>query len=126
MLKYLCLKYHSVLYICIPLCPDSADDVSAVSNHPPHLIEKRGNLSPSAFIPFCSYSSDMDTTGQLIDGLQFPVCTKFHPTVLDGELCYTLDISSLDTKAGKEQGLLLLLDFNQERNIQVETNPNTK
>ena len=43
------------------------------------------------------------------------VCDKFQPTIFEGQLCYKLDTSALKeniTKAGKSNGLLLLLDPN--------------
>ena len=41
------------------------------------------------------------------------VCDKFEPTILEGQLCYSIDISKLEkrqTEAGKAKGLFLLLD----------------
>ena len=41
------------------------------------------------------------------------VCDKFQPSILEGQLCYTLDSSLLkqySTKSSKSNGLLLLLD----------------
>ena len=43
------------------------------------------------------------------------VCDKFRPTILEGQLCYTLDSGLLKgntSKLGKSDGLLLLLDPN--------------
>ena len=43
------------------------------------------------------------------------MCDKFQPTVLNGQLCYSLDIAKLtenETKSGKTHGLFLLLDPN--------------
>ena len=43
------------------------------------------------------------------------VCDKFQPTILEGQLCYTLDSALLkknSAKSGKSNGLLLLLDPN--------------
>ena len=43
------------------------------------------------------------------------VCDKFKPTILEGQLCYTLDIALLvekPTKHGRNNGLFLLLDPN--------------
>lgn len=40
-------------------------------------------------------------------------CNKFQPTVLEGQLCYSLDVARLmkiATKPGKNNGLFLLLD----------------
>ena len=30
------------------------------ANHPVHIIDTNGNLSPSAFIPFCAWASNME------------------------------------------------------------------
>ena len=41
------------------------------------------------------------------------VCDKFRPTILEGQLCYSLDIAKLvekPTKSEQKNGLLLLLD----------------
>ena len=41
------------------------------------------------------------------------VCDKFKPTILEGQLCYSLNIAELreyPTKSDKSNGLLLLLD----------------
>ena len=43
------------------------------------------------------------------------VCDKFEPTILEGQLCYSLEINKLGekpTKSGKTNGLFLLLDPN--------------
>ena len=43
-------------------------------------------------------------------------CDKFEPTILEGQLCYSLDATKLyerkATKTGKQSGLFLLLDSN--------------
>ena len=41
------------------------------------------------------------------------VCDKFEPTILEGQLCYSINIAKLEkmpTEAGKTRGLFLLLD----------------
>ena len=49
------------------------------------------------------------------------VCDKFQPTILEGQLCYTLDNAQIakkaehPTKSGKFHGLRLLLDPNPFR-----------
>ena len=59
------------------------------------------------------------------------MCNKFQPTILDGQLCYSLDIAKLEvgpTKSGKANGLFLLLDpvpyqldsSNEDGNIQIK------
>ena len=30
------------------------------ANHPVHIVDPEGNLSPSAFIPFCAWANNME------------------------------------------------------------------
>ena len=96
-------------------------DVNGVSRelslHPVQLTpDKEGNLPPSALVPFCAYQRNNDLLGQEIPELDnLTVCDKFKPTILEGQLCYSLDIAKLGkkpTKSGKTNGLFLLLDPN--------------
>ena len=53
------------------------------------------------------------------------VCDKFEPTILEGQLCYSLDIAKLvekGTKSGKHNGLFLLLDPNPYQLNSTEKN----
>ena len=76
---------------------------------------------PSAFIPFCAYQTSLLLLGEFINSFEFPVCNKFTPTVLDGQLCYNLGINSVlserETMDGKGGELMLLLDYNKEKSI---------
>ena len=41
------------------------------------------------------------------------ICDKFEPTILEGQLCYSIDIARIEkkqTESGKTKGLFLLLD----------------
>jgi hypothetical protein len=103
--------------------------MAEMSSHPVHLINRAGLAMPSAFIPFCAYKTNMGVMGGKVAGIGFPACDKFLPTVLDGELCYTVDLASflpdeMVSKEGKDGELLLLLDYNKERSIQPR--PTTK
>ena len=104
--------------------------MAEMSSHPVHLTTKSGKKLPSAFIPFCAYQTDLLLMGEYIDDLKFPVCNKFTPTVLDGQLCYTLDIGSVlpktKTLLGKIGELFLLLDYNEERSIKPEGKNKTR
>ena len=100
------------------------------SSHPVHLVTKNSKTTlPSAFIPFCAYKTDLLLLGEYIEGLEFPICNKFTPTVLDGQLCYTFDISSvlpdMETLDGKDGELLLLLDYNTERSVSSQRSTKT-
>ena len=55
----------------------------------------------------------MTLLGQRIPGLNFTVCSKFQPTLVAGQLCYSLNHSSLGqirSQVGTEYGLVLILD----------------
>ncbi len=99
--------------------PDpSAREVSA---HPPHLLDSQGRLTPAALIPFCAYRGNLTTTGKFIDGLSFPVCNKFQTITLEGQLCYSLNISSIlppttkKTKSGISKGIFLAIDLDNDQ-----------
>ena len=98
-------------------CLGSVATVNEVSLHPPHLIESTGSLTPAALIPFCAYQTNMTLLGQKTEGINFIPCTKFKPSLLEGQLCYSLNLSSLEkwkTKPGKRAGLVLLLDSGRQ------------
>ena len=85
--------------------------------HPIHLKpDINGNLPPSALVPFCSYQEDHSLLGQERHELQnLTFCDKFEPAILEGQLCYSLDVKKFEGKAaktGKQSGLFLLLDPN--------------
>ena len=85
-----------------------------VSLHPPHLIDSRGALTPAALIPFCAYQTNMTIMGMTSHGLNFTACSNFRPTVLAGQLCYSLDLSAIkgikETKVGSKFGLMMVMD----------------
>ena len=88
-----------------------------LSLYPVHLIpDKTGNLPPSALVPFCSYQGEDSILGQSMAQLDnLTVCDKFKPTVLEDQLCYSLDVQKMvknSAKSGKANGLFLLLDPN--------------
>ena len=72
--------------------------------------------SPSAFIPFCEYNGDMLAVGEYIDSFPFPVCTAFRPSVLQGQLCYQFDPSTVLTNITTDQPFLMfIMDYNEDR-----------
>ena len=93
-----------------------------MSNHPVHIMTgDQHSISPSAFIPFCSFGGDMSVMGKTINNFNIPVCDKFRPTFLDGQLCYQLDANELRNKVDKKEmaseGVIMLLDYNFERTV---------
>ena len=97
----------------MPLSISLAPGIARSSLHPPHLTETKGL---PALIPFCAYGGNMEILGEYVQGLYFPVCNVFKPTILNGEVCYTLDFKtlvskgSMVSKAGRGKGLLLAID----------------
>ena len=84
-----------------------------MSLHPPHLVDTHGSLIPAALIPFCAYQTNMTLLGRKTQGINFTACSQFQPTVLEGQLCYALNLTSIytgKTREGKKGGLLILLD----------------
>ena len=92
--------------------------IQELSLHPAHLINGQGQPLPSALVPFCSYQSTM--MGRELEG--FVACDKFQPTVLEGQMCYSLDLKDMKKSApGKSNGLSMILDANtignEEENV---------
>ena len=93
--------------------------LSQMSSHPVHLINNKGVTMPSAFIPFCAYKTEM--MGKDTNLFSFPICDKFRETILDGELCYSLQPAEFIPEQGKEGELMLLLDYNNERSVFIKS-----
>ena len=85
-------------------------------SHPPHLTSDWS----SALIPFCAFKTKLKIgkKGIKLPGMILPLCSAFLPTMLDGQLCYKLSLN-MTSKQGKENELLLLLDYNEDRSIQL-------
>ena len=99
-----------------PSVADSEGISRELSVYPVHLTsDKEGNLPPSALVPFCSFQMDYNLLGEKIHELNMTICNKFEPVILEGQLCYSLDLAKVrkkSTEAGKPNGLFLLLDPN--------------
>ena len=83
--------------------------------HPVHLSEE----GASALIPFCAYQSDLAIVDPVkkIRGISYPVCSSFHQTMLEGQLCFDLKLNKMSGQ-GKYNELMLILDYNEDRSIQ--------
>jgi hypothetical protein len=92
-----------------------------VSSHPPHLLDSQGNSTPAAFIPFCAFRGDLATLGEPVGDWEFPACNQFQPTILGGQVCYSLNVSSVlstaekKTESGKKKGILIAVDLTNDR-----------
>ena len=92
------------------------EKVHKLLNHPVHIIDKEGNLSPSALIPFCEFAGNMSTMGVEIEHFDVPVCNSFKAKVLNDQLCYEVDPNNyILTTNDLSQGLKFYVDINQDR-----------
>ena len=91
--------------------------LQTVNNHPVHILNEKGNFSPSSFIPFCYFGEKF--IGARIQEFEIPVCNIFRPRIYINQLCYETNLQDLkdSRKIGKqlEKGLTLVLDYNEER-----------
>ena len=83
--------------------------------------------SPSAFIPFCEFNGDMLVMGEKIEEFAYPVCNKFKPKILKGQLCYQVDVNEFKNKIVAETNtvpqLIFLLDYNEEKMLTANVEP---
>ena len=96
-------------------------------NHPVHLLNAKGNLSPSALIPFCDFGGSLSGLGRKIPEFDFPVCDGFKAVLLKGRTCYEIDLSLIQSDMDMNEelfkiGLTLLLDYNEDRWISADNN----
>ena len=100
----------------------SEEDPTQVS-HPPHLTSSWS----SAFIPFCAYKTELNISkkSSVLKNTNFPLCSSFLPTVLEGQLCYKLKLNKTSGQ-GKRNELMLLLDYNEDRSLQTSYNHKDK
>ena len=93
-----------------------------LTNHPVHILDKNNKISPSSFIPYCSFGRDAKM-GTEVDGFEIPVCNSFEPKIHYDQLCYEVDLNKYKVKDSfmlqVMSGFNLILDYNEER--QTET-----
>ena len=87
------------------------------------MLDREGKISPSSFIPFCSFGNDMKSMGKYMEEFPDPVCDSFEAKIRNDQLCYEVDLDKYkDENKIKEQlksGLVLLLDYNLERQSEM-------
>ena len=83
--------------------------------------------SVSAFIPFCAFEGKLRISEAIsrIPNLTFPICQSFHPTSFEGQLCYKLGVNRTSKGSENREGLLLILDMNEDLFVPIES-PNNK
>ena len=65
----------------------------------------------------------MSLMGVKIPQFDVPVCNSFKAKVLNGRLCYEVDMKDLSRKANfndLKKGLVFVLDYNKDRQISNE------
>ena len=85
------------------------------ASHPPHLR----NDVLSSFIPFCAFKSDLTMSKPSpvwLPGISFPLCSSFLPTILEGQLCYKIQVNATADQ-GKANELMMLLDYNEDLSL---------
>jgi hypothetical protein len=93
--------------------------IRKVSTHPVHILNNNLEKNPSAFIPFCKFSKR--TIGMKIDEFSNKVCSGFKESLVDKQICYSLDVNDLGgTEAiNEENALIMLLDYNVKRSTEL-------
>ena len=85
-------------------------------SHPPHLLRSWS----SAFIPFCAYKTNLNFSKNALPlpNTNFPLCSSFLPTILEGQRCYKLNLNDTSDQ-GKKYELMLILDHNEDRSLHL-------
>jgi len=99
-----------------------------LTNHPVHIIDENGELSPTALIPFCEFGGNMSVMGVKINQFDVPVCNSFRPKIIRDQLCYTVDPNEykhkIDLKG--ELSLSFYIHYNEDRQMEDADNSQDK
>ena len=97
------------------------ENAGYTSSNPVHILEETGEVSPSAFIPFCSFGGNMSLLGRKVEGFQDPVCNAFTGKIVNNQLCYEVDLNrfrdQVDWEESLQSGLSLVIDTNEEYDV---------
>ena len=92
--------------------------LSVLMNHPVHF-NMDGQMSPSAFIPFCDFGGNMEKMGVKINQFDVPVCNSFQARILNDQLCYEVDLEKFRNNTNIEHelklGFVFVMDYNEDR-----------
>ena len=92
------------------------DELYKVSNHPVHIFDEKGLLSPTALIPFCQLGNEFQ--GNTTDHFSVPVCRGFKAKIHNKKLCYEINPNFRKKDIDKRgKGLTLFLSFNKDRQM---------
>ena len=90
------------------------------------MLDDEKNVSPSAFIPFCSFGMNMSAMGDIKEPFELPVCNSFKAKNYNDQLCYEVDLNIYknlgNTENDIKSGLALFLDYNEDMQNALEEN----
>ena len=96
--------------------------MSTYSNHPVHIIDEDGDLSPSAFIPFCKFGNQ--NSGIYLKQFNQPVCNIFRKKIIEDQLCYEVNLNMKSNLQRLSEdniiGLSFMVDTNKDREISFD------
>ena len=101
---------------------EKVTELLKLSNHPVHIQDEDGMLSPTALIPFCSFADNFSVMGVKIDKFEVPVCKSFAAKIVRGQICYTVDPNKFKTNINPKNDLLylsLFIDYNEDREVLI-------
>ena len=95
------------------------EDLVKIVNHPVHIIDNSGELSPSSFIPFCGFGRQLKAMGVKINNISTSVCNHFESVIRNDQICYRLDPNKFfkanDKEVDFQVGMFLMIDDNEDR-----------
>ena len=93
------------------------------------MFDQNGQMSPSAFIPFCDFGGNASSLGKMIEPYDIPVCNSFQPKVRNDQLCYEVDLDTYKSNDNIEEilksGLVFFMDYNEDRQIILDESVQT-
>ena len=97
-------------------------EAQKLSNHPIHVMDQFGNLSPTALLPFCKFGGNMSVMGVKIDNFDDPVCNSFRPKIVMDQLCYQVDPNEYKHQIDLQGdlSLSLFINHNEDKEMALE------
>ena len=89
-------------------------------SHPPIMVEQAD--VGSVFVPFCAFKTEtvMSNSSVWLPNISFPFCSSFQPTILEGQLCFKLEMNTSGGQ-GIKNGLLFLIDYQEDLSLQYSS-----
>ena len=104
----------------------NTENIEGLINHPVHIYDKSGI---SAFIPFCSFGTEL--LGKEFSNFQDQFCGLFRVKIVDGQVCYEANVNQFKNNFNWDQtlyrGLSLIIDTSDEYDVKniLERNSST-